>query len=275
MRQEALDAVNAHCKKATGFADAVRLQHGSAMRQQAMKQLGRLLLTGAGVGVGARGLLGLVQMGKRNVSPPTALGGGAISVDVPVPVEEEEKFAGAMGDFFRGDYAKNPSGIPWMIPATVIGGAGSIYGGWKLMDSVLDARRKKELRDDVESAKSDFHQALLSEFDRPARVPKLASDRSLGEDLEKLYENVKSAGFLDNAAHAAGVGTGVYGTIAGFSGLATAIGAYQATKKRQEQELLRKAHKMRLRQRWMQQPPPLVANPVQTVNEEPETPEML
>lgn len=262
MRQEALEAVRSHCKKANGFADAVRVQHGDTMRQDAIGQLGKLLLTGAGVGIGARGLLGLMQLTRRNIKPPQPLSGGPVEVDVPLPAQPEEEKVANLGSFFRGDYAKNQNGIPWMIPATVLGGGASIYGGWKLMDSVLDHRRKKELEEDVASAKHDFHQALLAEFDRPVHVPKLAADRSLADNLDRIYENVKQAGMFDDAAHYAGVGTGMYATAAGVGGLAAAIGAYQATKKRQEQALLRKAQKMRQRQMWNRQPPALIANPV-------------
>lgn len=267
MQQAAVDAVKAHCKSAAGFTEAVQAQHGAGLRHDAVSQLGRLLMAGAGLGMAGRGLLGVLQLTKRNLSPPKGLGGDVIPVDVPypapagVPTDDEEKMAG-VSDFFKGDYAKSPWGIPAMIPATVIGGGASIYGGWKLMDAVLDARRKAELNEDVDAAKSDFHQALLSEYDRPQKTPKLASDNSLGADLDRLYHNVKQAGLLEDGLHGAGVGAGLYGTAAGVAGIAAAIGAYKATRKRREQELLRKAHKIRLRQRWNVQPPPLVMQPV-------------
>lgn len=270
MNQDALDAVHQRCKQAAGFTDAVQMQHGATLRGDALKQLGRLLLTGAGVGMAGRGLYGLAQLTKRNLSPPTGLSNPTVSVDVPYPAamlppeEEEEKVAG-FANFMQGDYAKNPAGIPWMIPATVLGGGASIYGGWKLMDSILDARRKAELKGDVDDARNDFQQALLSEYDRPVQTPsldKIASDDSLGADLDRLFLAVKKAGLLEDTLHGSGIATGLYGTAAGVAGLAAALGAYNATKKRREQELLAKAHKMRLRNRWAQQPPPLQINPV-------------
>lgn len=264
MKQAAVDAVHAHCKQAAGFTDAVQMQHGATLRNDAMQQLGRLLLAGAGVGMAGRGLLGVLQLAKRNLAPPKPMGGGVVPVEVPVPVgdqPDEEKMAG-VSNFIRGDYAKNPSGIPWMIPATVLGGGAAMYGGWKLMDAVLDARRKAELKEDVDSARSDFQQALLAEYDRPVKTPKLAADNSLAGDLERLYRNVKQAGLMDDVLHGGGVATGVYGTAAGVAGLAAAISAYKATRKRREQELLSKAHKIRQRQLWNRQPPPLVMQPV-------------
>lgn len=263
MQQAAVDAVKAHCKSAVaGFTEAVQAQHGAGLRRDALHQLGRLLLTGAGVGMAGRGLLGVLQLTKRNLSPPQGLGGDIVPVDVPYPAAEEEEKVAGVSNFFKGDYAKSPWGIPAMLPATVIGGTASIYGGWKLMDAVLDARRRAELNEDVDAAKSEFQQALLSEYDRPHKTPKLASDQSLGDDLDKLYRNVKAAGMLEDTLHGAGIGTGLYGTAAGIAGIAAAVGAYQATRKRREQELLRKAHKIRLRQRWNTQPPPLVMQPV-------------
>ncbi len=286
MNQAALDAVNAHCTKqaGAGFIDAVQQAHSSQLQGKALSQLGRVLLTGAGLGIGARGLLGLAQLGRRNLKSPTPLTASTIPVDVPYPVvgEEEEKLAadngvgGGVGDFLKGRYAQSMAGIPWMLPATILGSGASIYGGFKLMDKLLDNRRKAELNDDVEAAKSQFNQALMAEYDKPVRVPKVAADEELGRDLEQLFQNVKEAGLLekdatawDDLLNALGVGTGTYLTAAGIGGLAAGVGTYQATKKRQEHSLLQRANKMRQRQRWMSQPPALVAHPV-PVEESPE-----
>lgn len=269
MNQDAVEAVKTYCKSGATFTDAVQARHGTALRSDALKQLGRLLLGGVGVGMAGRGMLGLAQLTKRNLRPPAGLSGSAIPVEVPFPAEqleeEPEKMAGALSGFLAGDHAKSPAGIPWMIPATVLGGGAAIYGGWHLMDKILDARRKQELKGDVDNARNDFNQALLAEYDRPQHSPQLkfgSAAATLGDDLENLFQTVKTAGLLEDTLHGSGIGVGLYGTAAGVAGLAAAVGAYGATKKRRERELLQKAHKMRQRQRWMQQPPPLVLSPV-------------
>lgn len=179
--------------------------------------------------------------------------------------------AGLGSEFMRGDLATSESGIPWMMPAAIMTGLGGLYGGWKAADKLLDARRKSELKGELDKAKTEYEAALLSEYPQT----KISSDEpAMNAELDRLYNEFekleKKAGFVDSMmdpmtyTDGAGKLTGTYLTMAGLGTAGTAIAVYNAIKKRQESELLRKAQKNRERRLFESQPSPLYAESVPT-----------
>lgn len=257
------------------FADALHEMANTQLRQNAMQDVGNLALAGAGVGVGARGLLGLYNMLKRNLVDPKTTHGPAV-VELPVPVEDEEKRAG-LGDFFSGEGATAKAGIPWYGPAMLFGGMAGLGAGWKGMDALLDARRRADTAAELNDARQNFHDALLAQYARPVqptgslRIKKEEKEKAAA-DLEKVAEALDGlyddfAAILEKRAElptfsdAAGALTGGYGMYAGLTGLLSGALIYDKARKRSRQAIIEKALQRRARRQFTQQPTEIFAVP--------------
>lgn len=247
-----------------------------------MEGLGRGIVRGFGteLGGGIGGLLGLIlSKGHPGGLWGGLLGGGYAGFKGTGAMlgrpSWEVKQSGLLGpgSFIQGDQATTAAGIPWAIPAGLAAGLGGLYGGWKLTDKILDARRKAELKGELDSAQTEYEQALMDEYKHQGKT---ASDSTVAAELDKLYDQFlileKNAGLSDMASaaidpttytNAAGALGGAYGLYGLTSGAVTAALVYNHFKKRQESELLRRAQSARRRKMYESQPSPLYAEPVQ------------
>lgn len=248
MGMQVLDLVKAaarqHCKQALTpeeFYQAIQQISARQLQGDALGNTAAIGMTGLGVGAGARGLLGLLELGqrKRPHSPQPS------TIELPAP-EKQATLAG----FLRGDYAKTPMGIPWAVPAAVTAGAGGLYGGWKGIDWILNKQRKQDLDSQLEQSKRDYEQALSE----PAAGVKSGAAAELAMALTQLAEEVEKRADLWNTAGAA---TGIYATAAGAAALGSGLLAYQYGRKRQRMALMNKAYKQLQRKRFAAQPPAL------------------
>jgi hypothetical protein len=157
-------------------------------------------------------------------------------------------------DFMKGRYAETVGGVPWAIPAAVGAGAGGLYGGWRLMDYLLDRRRKANLDDELETAKLEYEAALARSSD-----DKEASDDSLGDDLDTLFNNIDEYGEKAAASwpEIGGQAMGMYGTAAGVAALLAAILGHKYGKKRQRKKVLESAQARKRREEYKRRPDPL------------------
>ena len=55
------------------------------------------------------------------------------------PARKRRKTAGFLG----GDSASSVEGVPFFLPAAVLGGVGAGVAGWKGVDALLESRRKR------------------------------------------------------------------------------------------------------------------------------------
>lgn len=269
------------------FQEALQNYYSQGLRSAALQKALGIGAAGMGVGLGARGLLGLLNLGKGNISPEDPYGSSLIDLGEE---EEEEKEAGVpkgglsfsssrltpeefeskykkkkkkrkrkssykkagLMDFLKGQYAETTKGVPWAMPAAVGAGAGGLYGGWKLMDYVLDQRRKDKLDEDLENAKSEYEAAL-------AGSSKEAADGSLASDLDQLYDNISDYGEKAAASwpELSGQAMGVYGTGAGVGALLMALLGYKQGKKKQRKSILARAQARKRREDYQRRPDPL------------------
>ncbi len=191
---------------------------------------------------------------------------------------------------------------PEAFPGLMLGTLGGGYGGWKLMDSLLDRRRAAESEDELEAAKREYREALSSHLSSSVDT-KAASEKSaatlLGEELDALFlkvqENIpleKSAdpedgNLFGGAGRALGWLTSAPGkfydwitkdttrdTALGLYGaysIPTLIAGYMAGKgisdKFSQRRILDKALKQRAKQRAVSRPPSLYAVPVDEEDE--------
>ena len=97
------------------------------IRNEANKLLQRRAIMGAlgaggvaaGTAFGLRSMNALLSQSRRNLSPRRYSSPLASIVSMPVTHEDEEqqKLAGWLSDFMKGNKATTVSGIPWAIPA--------------------------------------------------------------------------------------------------------------------------------------------------------------
>jgi len=188
---------------------------------------------------------------------------------------------GKSAGFFGGDAATTKSGIPWYGPAMLLGGLGGLGVGWKGMDALIDARRKKEMEGELETARSQFHDALMSQYAKPVEIhpelmgkSKAAADATMaevGRALDDLWEKTSAALAAEEAApttkaafdlsNAAGQAAGGYGMYAALSGLLAGSLVYDKINKRSRRSVLDAALKKRQRRRFNQQPTEIYAQP--------------
>ena len=98
------------------------------------------------------------------------------------------------GNFWKGDYAKHVSEVPW-LPAAAIGlpvvGGAAAYG---ITESILKAKRAKEREEELQEAEEAYNKALLGSYD-PSKLglTKASLATEIGEGLDKLASLLKIA----------------------------------------------------------------------------------
>jgi hypothetical protein len=186
---------------------------------------------------------------------PPAVGGDDIHL-------AEAKQASWLGDLLMGRHAQSKLGIPYYLAGGMSAGGGGAYGGWHAMDALLDKRRKETQEEELERAREDFQEALVSRHGKTA-----SADNTLGEDLDRLFDALteKSAALEKQAESpiedAIGTLLGGYGVYGLGTGLLSGVLMYNAAKKRQRRALLEKAKEERARQKFERQPPRIEAIP--------------
>lgn len=252
------------------FESAVHQMQNQAVKSEALRDVGNLALLSAGLGASWRGASGLYNLLTRRHKKLNTRSG---PTELPLPYPAEPKYASWLGDAFnfaRGDSATTKGGIPAYYPAMLLGGMGGLAAGWKGIDALLDARRKSEREHKLESARQEFHDALLSQYDNPIDSPHLSNHRRLkaaqtdtmvkiGQELDRLYDQFEKTGVT--AADVGGGALGLYGLYAGLSGLTAGSLLYDRTKKRSQNSIIRKALQRRERNRFLAQPPEIYARP--------------
>jgi len=174
--------------------------------------------------------------------------------------------AAKAASFLGGDHATSKAGIPWYGPAMMTAGLAGLAGGWKGVDHLLNKRRAREREKELGAARSEFHDALMAQYDRPlagAGPTKAAADLSpmakVGAELDTLYDQFEKAAFALNDT--AGQLAGGYGVYAGLTGLMTGALVYDKARKRQRRAILEKAMQRRERRRFNVAPPEITAVP--------------
>jgi len=202
--------------------------------REAFKTLAKTLLLAAGGGAAIRGLSGIRNILSSDPEPVPAR-----TVDMPIIYgRKKEKVANAK---LRS---------PYYIPGMLLGAPLAAYGGWKAIDAVLDRQRRLKTEEELEEAKKNYEQAVLSSY-------KQGSELSSEELLDEVFSNYKAASVQDWMDTAKGLGL----TYA----LATAPLGYMvvnsAMRKKSKRKILEKAMRERARMQAQKQPAELYAIP--------------
>lgn len=233
------------------------------MAAQGAREVGQIGLAGLGVGAGLAGLRGLYNLVRRRAgSPPRRRYPAAITTDVPVPVEVADK-AAADGTTATTKAAHSSTmTLPWYGAAATGAGALGLYGGWKGVDAVFSAQKEHEKQRQLEDAKRDFEQALVSTYPspRPAGSLPMTDGEKLGAALDALYDAVCQKRAWDWNDIPGGLASG-YGAYALATGAPAAMWAYNKTESGSRRNVLNKAMKLRDRRNYLSRPPEVYAVP--------------
>lgn len=242
----------------------------------------RVLLGSLGVGLGAGGLYALFNA----MTKPTMPKREDEEMALRYPVERKKVASESIVEMLLGKQ-QNPSvwDNPLFVPGLALGGLGAVYGGLKGTSYLADKLSEKAKKDELAKAKRDFHEVLISSYDKPLKhdpnrdAEKLSSDNTmtkLSSMLDELYDVCFekkgldwTAGGLIPTAIAAALPT--YLTIGGIGALGAGSMAYDATRKHSKAEALKKALRERARLKYEQSPPELYISPEAiNVRKEPE-----
>lgn len=231
-----------------------------SLHQQALDDIKKVSLLGLGLGAAARGGTGIYNLLRRNLQP-RKLHDSFVPVPVPVRGEEEEEPKMAL-DSFMGQPISQKESVGYYLPGMMLGGLAATYGGWKGVDALLDARRQESVEAELEQQRAKFRRALLGQENKEAGDAESDELVKLSEDLDRLFDTLEekqAAGLADYVSQ----GLQGYTTYALASAPLAAYAAYQVGKKNQRRSIIEKALKQRRRRRFMQQPTPLYAEPVE------------
>jgi len=144
-------------------------------------------------------------------------------------------------DLAWGSQAQTPAGIPMFWPLMLAAGGGGLYGGYKLVDVLLDARRKAETQSKLDTAE-----------DRYTDLLKQSVDTQLEAELDELAElatqpamEKEAASFWDPAGSAGG-GMMAYALL---SALVSGKLSYDYFKNRNQQSVAQEAMRRRSKER--------------------------
>jgi len=183
--------------------------------------------------------------------------------------------------------------MPWYIPAVGAGAVGGLAGGYKLMDWVLNKKRKSDLKGELDDAKREYQEALVDMYD-PQKIKLLkrgSAAEALARDLHELATLMTKQGngplnpsdtwteaaekrldgllpstnLKQTGSSAAGTGLGLYAALAGGLALGSGYLAHQYFSKTDPNKVLADVVKKRERERWATRPPEIFAVPTPVV----------
>jgi hypothetical protein len=102
--------------------------------------------------------------------------------------------------WLHGHEAQSPAEAPIFWPLSILGGLGTMYGGYKLTNAILNSRRAKQIQEDVSDEAEEFNKALMESYDEDKlKMQKAGSgDKAVAKELrynlEKLAYILKISG---------------------------------------------------------------------------------
>lgn len=262
-----------------------------AMRADALGDVKRVAGVGLGLGVGAAGLIALKNWLARPKMPSHSLDLSPQEIDLAYPqveghdvtpeeaallkkhklLADKEKAAAAgdpspglfSGRWLAGEAQKSKGTMPWYLPAVTLAGLGSAAGGAALVNWIAKKRRKAEQKNEMETAKKEYEEAMLGQYD-PAATHRLLAPKEAAS-LDSLYDKCRQRGLLKEGAdfnEILGGTTGGYLTLASLLAGGTGYGAYKYMQGRSKAKLLEDALKHRAAVRASQNPPEMFIHPV-------------
>jgi len=220
-----------------------------ALLRRAVQAVLGVGLTGLGVGAGARALWEVPNL--MHPKPKNLIEYGApLPAALPVPVpkhllktDDEEHPLRKAAEVLSKEAQR--AGLNWwQIPASAALGMGGVAGGWKVIDAMLDSRRRAELNQELQDAQRDYEDALRAQYEQA-----LLKQGCLDGIFARIQEFEKRSNQWGRVLRDIWEGLlGTYATAAGGSAVMGGIGGYHWARSRSRRRALEQAMKTRRRQ---------------------------
>lgn len=218
-----------------------------------------------------------IPVPKRHANAKAAVEAPTPPVTPPIPFTKEDNLSplgsplyratpDAPKSFLAGHYADRIAGIPWFGPAAVGIGAIGGYGGYKLVDSLVNRERKKDLQAEVDDAKHELMNELHTGYKHASEDTSLARlaagrcqqlfgkqaevDPSLATPAE--YQSISNLGGMGAAAGS----TLLAGLLAGG-----AYAGYHKAKLQDPARVAKERARKQIADQWAVAPPEVLAVP--------------
>jgi hypothetical protein len=177
------------------------------------------------------------------------------------PQDDREKIAEPI-------FGARPNGRfnAWEIPVGVAAGGAGLMGGWKLVDWLMDKRRKKSMESELEEARGGYQRALQDQYSAAMMGKGASTDPTLDDVYDRLFDQQHRQEHMEKLADwipkkwqntAGDIGHGAAGAymtallaLTGLSG----VGAYNWTKSKGKGKAMERALKKRRAMRMAPQP---------------------
>lgn len=183
-------------------------------------------------------------------------------------LDEGPATRGFLSGIAHNDNALDKHDVWYYMPGLVGGGLAGAMGGYKLMDLLMDRKRKKDLSQEVQDSRDDYRQALTQQYQPGHKAASQSPAALLGQDLDRLAQlaegpgpSTKSASLTDWLGRMGQRGLGAYGAVALPAALLTGLGVYNYTSDTSTQKLVEEAVRMRRRKELERRPPEIYAVP--------------
>lgn len=245
-------------------------EHNAWLRHDALKDV---LTWGALAGVTGAGIKTTMSLpylfGRRKKDPNRPITADEVPVYEPAlqkAAGPEE--AGGFWPWLMGHGATEKAQMPLYLGGMTAATIGGLAGGHALAGSLIEKKRKADLAAELEDARTEYRNALVSNYAPKAVIspPHLKTAEDCGTVLDRLADELGvDAMSIEKAAE---TGAQMFGRLAsGYGAFAvpvaalSGLAAYKYTKSRSDDELLEKALKERQRLRAAQRPPEVYAVP--------------
>jgi len=222
----------------------------------------QMILALAGAGMLGRTALGFME--NMRPAPTFEPSPSFQQVDIPLPNEEEEQKKAADSSNLYDKLVNTTSGLPWgeswfwgkgsSTPGTVpalwtIGAPSAIlagFGGWKLVDAIMDWRRKSQLENELSGKKREYAR-LLEETTSKHASDEAGIEAELDELADMATRGVEKSAAVTDAWNA-GLSALLF-----YSVLSSLMGgklSYDYFKKRNQRRIAEEALRRRAKERF-------------------------
>jgi len=234
-------------------------------RNQLLKTLALLGLSGAAIGGGITGGIGFHKLRQMQKERPPALPGN-IPVHMPISrLPEEEKTAAMPAEVplahwrhLLGQAAQHMTQIPWAWPAMVGVGSASMLGASTLANKYMHGKMKEQRQQQLDQAQQEFDQSMLDRYEPSEKVSAaldqlyaVVEKQAQDPELDPLLSGGQS-GWAIGAPSMVPMGAGLLGLRAG----------YRWGEGRKPEALLHDAIQQRALMRARAMPSPIFINPM-------------
>ncbi len=165
----------------------------------------------------AQAKLAFIRFGRRPKKKNTAKGKKQFKRGEDENIYKEAAFGlpefkpGDQTPFFMDNSVSNPQSVPSYWPGVAMAAGAGLYGGYKGLSGIFNHDDKAQKQHEIDEAKQQFEQALLSSYPKPKSTIAPSAGVKLGMALDAMYDTIgadQAEAFVKVANDRAGITMG-------------------------------------------------------------------